>query len=355
MTRRRPFDAVILDCDGVLVDSERLVNDLEAGLLGQLGLRLTPDEARERFKGLTVGGVATAVEELLGTPLPAEWSYDWGMATALTFVRSLEPVEGVREVVAALVAQAMPLGVASQSPRPRIDLALALTGLAGFFGDRVFPAALVPRPKPAPDVYLLAACRLGADPARCAVVEDSPSGVAAAVAAGMSAFGYAADENRALLVEAGALPFDDMRELPALLDGARAGTPTGDPARFRDVYERFLRGDGAAIVGLLADDVVYHLPGRHLGGGTLRGVGAVMERLISAGRSCEAPPDVRLTGVAASGDLVLSTERFSARRGGRVLDQDVCVVWRMASGRCAEIWSQFSEQPACDRFWEGFE
>ncbi len=356
MVDRRPFDAVIFDCDGVLVDSERLVNDLEARLLAELGLRLTPDEARTRFKGLTVGGVAAAVEKLLEERLSADWTYDWGISTAFTFVRGLTAVEGVRAVVAGLAEHGVPLGVASQSPRPRVDLSLSLTGLVEFFGDRVFTASLVPRAKPAPDVYLLAACRLGVDPQRCAVIEDSPSGVASAVAAGMTVFGYAADEDRTQLGHAGAMPFDRMEDLPALLAaGAEHQRPSAAASHLRDTYERFLRGDARAATSLLDDDVVYHLPGRHLGGGVLRGRRELLARTARAAASCDAPPEIRLLGVAAHGEHVLSLEHVRARRRGRVLDQHACVVWRMAGDRAVEIWSRFSAQPTCDRFWDGFE
>jgi len=152
-----------------------------------------------------------------------------------------------------------------------------------------------------------------------------------------------------------------MDELPALLEsdpGLHAGRPAdhaaeSEPAtRLRDAYGAFAAGDGRLLAELLAEDVTYHLPGRHLGGGILRGRAEVLARTAEAALSCDAPPTIRLHGVVGSGEIVLSIERFVARRGGRTVDQDVCVVWRMAGDRCVEIWSTFSDQASCDRFWE---
>ena len=105
----------------------------------------------------------------------------------------------------------------------------------------------------------------------------------------------------------------------------------------------------------LAADVVYHLPGRHLGGGTLSGRGEIFQRTARAASACESPPAIELIDVVASREFVVSLERFRARRARKVLDQVACVVWRIAAGRCVEIWSHFSDQPACDAFWDGWE
>jgi HAD superfamily hydrolase (TIGR01509 family) len=353
-----PFDALIFDCDGVLVESERVINDVESRLFSDLGLSLSPEDARARFKGHTVGEIVALAEGALGAPLPPDWLYDWGMHVALGFADRLRAVPGVQPVLERLGGRGATMAVASQAPRARVDLALSLTRLAGHFDGRVFTAALVPRAKPSPDVFLLAAARLGVEPSRCAVIEDSPSGVAAAMAAGMSAFGYAADEDRRALAAAGATIFDDMRELPALLERAeprvgasRAGCEAVE--RLRDAYARLAAGDVRSIAAFLADDVVYHLPGRHLGGGTLRGREETLARMAKGGGACDSPPAMRLDAVVAAGDVLLSVERLSARRLGRVLDQDVCVVWRLAGGRCAEIWARFAAPLVCDRFWEG--
>ncbi|HXJ33011.1 MAG TPA: HAD-IA family hydrolase [Candidatus Eisenbacteria bacterium] len=356
MTPSRPFDLVIFDCDGVLVDSERLINRIESRLFSQVGLDVSPDEARTAFKGRTVAEIVAIAESARGATLPAGWLYDWGMLIALGFVRDLRAVSGVRSVLDRLAAREIPTCVASQAPKVRVELALAVTDLERYFGARAFTASMVPRAKPLPDLFLYAAAAMGAEPSRCAVVEDSESGVRAAVAAGMTVFGYAADEDAEALARAGAAVFGTMAELPALLEsGADAGARGNPPeavVRLRDAYQAFAAGDRRSLGDLLSDDVVYHLPGRHLGGGTLRGRSEVFERTARAALSCDGPPAVRLRNVVGSGEHVLSIERFAARRRGRSVDQEVCVVWRMAGERCVEIWSAFSDQASCDRFWQ---
>jgi HAD superfamily hydrolase (TIGR01509 family) len=214
-----PLDLVIFDCDGVLVDSEPIVNRIESEFFAALGFVLEPQAMRRRFQGLTTGQVAREVEAETGRAIPAEELYAWGMATALGLVEELRPVPGVDDVVAQLIESGTPVCVASQSPLPRVLLSLRVTGLAARFGEHVFTASMVARPKPAPDLFLHAAHAMGAEPARCAVIEDSPSGVRAACAAGMAVFGYAAEGGAGsdALADAGARVFTAMTELPALL------------------------------------------------------------------------------------------------------------------------------------------
>jgi HAD superfamily hydrolase (TIGR01509 family) len=212
-----PLDLVIFDCDGVLVDSEPVVTRVESELFTALGYPLDVTEARRRMQGKTVAQVAELVAAELGRALTAEELYSWGMTTALGLVEELHPVPGVREVIAQVAAWDVRTCVASQSPLPRVRLSLAVTQLAAPFGGNVFTASMVARPKPAPDLFLHAAEKMKAVPQRTAVIEDSPSGVLAARAAGMTAFGYAADSDAGALRAAGAQVFAAMDELPALL------------------------------------------------------------------------------------------------------------------------------------------
>ena len=105
------------------------------------------------------------------------------------------------------------------------------------------------------------------------------------------------------------------------------------------------------MFGFLAEEVLYHLPGKHLGGGTLRGRAAVLERTARAAASCESPPSISLIGVFAYGTFAVSVERVVAHRRGATLDQEVCVIWRIVGTRCVELWSHFADQDACDQFW----
>jgi ketosteroid isomerase-like protein len=277
------------------------------------------------------------------------------MQVALGFVKELRSPPGLRDALEGLQRQGISACVASQAPRPRVELALQITGLASVFEDRVFTAAMVPRSKPHPDVFLYAAARMGAEPTRCVVIEDSPSGIRAAVAAGMRVLGYAADEDAAALERAGAQrTFHAMSELPALLERLPADShdvaPNAAP-RVRLAYETFASRDPRSLFDLLSEEVVYHLPGQHLGGGILRGRAEVFARMSAAAQSLDEPATILIQGVTGFGEWVLTTERFTARRRARVLDQDACVVWRIVDGRCVEMWSRFCDQASCDRFW----
>ncbi len=157
------------------------------------------------------------MEKKTAQRLSHEWIYDWGMATALGLVRGLRAVPGVQDIVETLSLKKHPICVASQSPPARVALSLMLTGLDVFFDGRIYTASMVPHPKPAPDLFLYAAQSCGARPSACAVIEDSPSGVTAAVSAGMVAFGFAAREDASQLAAAGARVFYTMSELSTLL------------------------------------------------------------------------------------------------------------------------------------------
>lgn len=126
-------------------------------------------------------------------------------------------------------------------------------------------------------------------------------------------------------------------------------------SRLSRAYELFLSGDPTAFVELLAPDAVYHLPGLHLGGGTLNGRDAILRRAASSALSCDVAPEARLMSVSGSENFVASVERVAFRRAGRVLEQRVCVVWRFRDNQCIEIWSHFEDQAACDSFWSGWE
>jgi len=207
--------SVIFDCDGVLVDSEWLASRVEAELLRDLGIELSVEQVHELFLGKTVGGVLDIIVARRGAPLPPEFTYNWAFATARAFMRELQPIQSVRSVIEQLRSAGHKLAVASQSPLERVRLSLEVTQLAPFFGDHLYVTTMVARPKPAPDIYLLAAARLGSAPADCLVIEDSPAGAAAAIAAGMRALGYAPGESADAMRAQGVPVFRSMDELPA--------------------------------------------------------------------------------------------------------------------------------------------
>jgi HAD superfamily hydrolase (TIGR01509 family) len=213
-----PPSLVIFDCDGVLVDSERISNRVLAANLSSLGLPITMEESRRRYQGRLLADIAAKVGEQLGGALPDDWAEGYERERDVAFEADLEIVPGAREAVEGVIAGGARACVASQGRLAKTELTLALTGLRGLFGrDALFSAESVPRGKPHPDLFLHAAAAMGAAPRETAVVEDSPSGVTAARAAQMRVLGYSADSDPDALVEAGADLVESMREVPARL------------------------------------------------------------------------------------------------------------------------------------------
>lgn len=217
-------ELVIFDCDGVLVDSEVISNRVLAAMLTEQGLPTTLPQARREYQGLLLADVLARAEMKLGRSLPSGWLARYEAERAVAFRRELRPVTGTPETVESLLAAGLAVCVASQGKLEKTRLSLVLTGLDHLFPEHVrFSAYTVANGKPAPDLFLYAAAQMGTEPARCAVVEDTPSGVRAAVAAGMWAVGYTADSDEHALREAGAEPLRSLAELPGLL--AAQGLP----------------------------------------------------------------------------------------------------------------------------------
>jgi HAD superfamily hydrolase (TIGR01509 family) len=215
--RLAPPSLVIFDCDGVLVDSETLQTELLLELAGELGFSLPRTEALDRFRGANLTDVVSLIEAQIGRPTPEDFVPVMRKRQAELFTRELRAVDGIHEALAALPG--LPRCVASSGPVAKIRLSLALTGLTDAFGEHIFSGYDIGSWKPAPDLFLHAAARMGASAAGCVVVEDSVIGVQAAVAARMRVLGFAgieASRGRAL-AEAGAHVFTDMRALPALV------------------------------------------------------------------------------------------------------------------------------------------
>jgi HAD superfamily hydrolase (TIGR01509 family) len=209
---------VIFDCDGVLVDSESISNGVLAEMLSAEGLPTTLAQARRDYQGLLLAEVRTRAQEQLGRQLPEDWLGRYEQRRAAVFRAELQPVPGAAQAVRAVDAAGLAACVASQGKLAKTRLSLELTGLRELFADgQLFSAESVPRGKPHPDLFLHAAEAMGVEPARSVVVEDTPSGVTAAVAAGMRAIGYAADSDERALAGAGAEIIHSLRELPRRL------------------------------------------------------------------------------------------------------------------------------------------
>jgi HAD superfamily hydrolase (TIGR01509 family) len=207
------FDLVIFDCDGVLVDSERLAVRTEAKILSDLGWPLTESDIVERFVGRSAAYMQSEIERHLGRGV--DWNAAFEPRYREVFERELIAVAGIVE---ALDEITLPVCVASSGSHEKMRFTLGKTGLFDRFEGKIFSVDQVAHGKPAPDIFLFAADQMGALPNRCAVVEDSVSGVTAGLSAGMAVFAFAGGVTSAetLSIE-GAVVFEDMRELPAML------------------------------------------------------------------------------------------------------------------------------------------
>jgi HAD superfamily hydrolase (TIGR01509 family) len=211
-------ELVIFDNDGVLVDSERLANTILAELLTEAGLPYTFEEAVRDFMGGSMASMRRQAEAKLGRPLPADLEDRYHQRLFDGFA-NLQAIEGVADVLDHLDAIGTQYCLASSGTHRRIHTALTTVGFWSRFEGRIFSAEDVAHGKPAPDLFLYAASTLAVKPADCVVVEDSPLGVAAANAAGMKVFGFAAMTDPAKLAAADAI-FHQMTALPSLIEAA---------------------------------------------------------------------------------------------------------------------------------------
>ncbi len=212
---------VIFDCDGVLVDSERLIQDVDLAMIRALGWPITRAEILEQHLGRTEEEVTANIERVLGRPVPEGFTKARQDAYAEAFSSALTEVPGARAAVEELHEHGHDTCVASSGSHDRMRLTLGLTGLGPLFVGRIYSADEVARGKPAPDLFLLAAREQGHRPASCVVVEDSPSGAAAARAAGMRVIGYSGLTPREYLSRADEV-VDDMADLVAAVGRLRS-------------------------------------------------------------------------------------------------------------------------------------
>ncbi|GAA3048939.1 HAD family hydrolase [Streptomyces glomeratus] len=216
------YDLVIFDNDGVLVDSEPISNRLLADYLTELGHPTTYEESIRDYMGSAMHRIHDLVRERTGQRLPDDFDDVFHARVFAAFERELKPVPGAMGVLEKLCADGFPYCVASSGSHERIRVGHRTSGLDRWFDDgRIFSSQDVGRGKPAPDLFLYAAERMGVAPERCVVVEDSPLGVQAAVAAGMDVYGFTAMTPAARLADATQV-FADMGELADLLVRARA-------------------------------------------------------------------------------------------------------------------------------------
>jgi len=209
---------VIFDCDGVLVDSEPVANRTLGQMLRELGLDLTQDQIFQSFVGYSLPHCMRVIESMLGRPPPESFLRDLQARTFAAFADELHAMPGIEQALDGLDAAGVPYCVASSGDHEKMNTTLGITGLLPRFAGRIFSVTQVAHGKPAPDVYLFAARQLGAEPSACVVVEDTPPGVQAGVAAGMTVFGFCAHTPQQKLQAAGAhRTFEDLRRLREML------------------------------------------------------------------------------------------------------------------------------------------
>ncbi|QTD45335.1 HAD family hydrolase [Ottowia testudinis] len=220
------FKAILFDCDGVLVDSEPITHGVLRDLLAESGWDMPLTECMRHFIGRTVRSQAALIESHTGQPLTDAWMATFYARRDAQLHARLQPIEGVLDAVrAAHALTGGRIACASGADRGKLVLQLGKTGLAGWFGPHVFSGHELPRTKPFPDVYLAAAAALGAAPEHCLVIEDTPTGIQAGVAAGATVWAYCPQAEQAgALRAAGAHDvFTAMGELPARWAAAPEG------------------------------------------------------------------------------------------------------------------------------------
>lgn len=204
-------ELIIFDCDGVLVDSEKLAIKIDQEFLLEIGISMSLEEIVQRFVGKSDQYFQIEIERLVGSKLSPNWKSDLENRYNEVFAKELKPVNGIIEVLESLE---VPVCVASSGSQKKIRNSLELTSLADYFGENIFSAQQVSKGKPDPELFLFAAAQMGANRANTVVVEDSHAGILAGVAAQMHVFGYCGSVTpKSGLFAPGVTLFDQMNEL----------------------------------------------------------------------------------------------------------------------------------------------
>lgn len=219
--RRDPLRLVIFDCDGVLIDSERIADRVFAEELANVGWPITPAEVHARFLGMRTQEMPPVIEAMIGRPLPEGWAMHVAQRLVLVLGEEVELMPGAIEALDAADALGLDWRIASNSGPRQLAAKFARTQLTERVAGRVLSANTIVaaggRSKPAPDIFLAAANTAACEPTACLVIEDSILGVRGAVAAGMQCLGFDPEGDGSHLTTEGAVPFHSMFDVPDLL------------------------------------------------------------------------------------------------------------------------------------------
>jgi HAD superfamily hydrolase (TIGR01509 family) len=209
------YKCVIFDCDGVLVDSEPIGNQVMVDMANELGAQIDLDYAYKNFKGNALKACLAQVSKLLDMDMPSNFEAEYRRRSFEKFRNEIQPVEGVLDLIENLKT---PFCVASSGPENKIRLNLEVTGLLTYFESKIFSCYTVQKWKPDPAVFIWAAEAMGFKPSECVVIEDSSIGVHAAINGGFDVFGYTAHDVHHQLQENSTKTFDSMLKLSKYLD-----------------------------------------------------------------------------------------------------------------------------------------
>jgi len=208
------YKCIILDCDGVLVDSEAISAKVFQQMMAELGCNLDFETILEQITGTSIKENLKFISENIDGELPAGFETEFRKRTYNAFKTDIKPIKGIHDILKKIK---VPVGVASSGPVEKIKLNLTTTNLIQYFGENIFSSFEIQSWKPDPEIYLHASKMMGFKPGECAVIEDSLPGIQAAKAGGFDIFGYATGRNKDAFEELGAKVFFEMDELYQLL------------------------------------------------------------------------------------------------------------------------------------------
>ncbi len=211
------YKCIIFDCDGVLVDSEPIGNQVLVDMANELEASIDIDYAYKHFKGNALKNCLLHIETLINKDLPSNFEAEYRRRSFSEFKKNIKPVKGIKQVLDNLK---LPFCVASSGPENKIRLNLEATGLLDFFEGKIFSCYTVNKWKPDPEIFLYAAKTMGFAPKECLVVEDSKLGVQAAINGGFDVFGYTAHDVNNELANLANVVFDKMEDLPKLINNS---------------------------------------------------------------------------------------------------------------------------------------